>query len=229
MIEVFGLAHGTDESERSMRNPDNMKSNSKLSGFTLIELLIVVAIIAILAAIAVPNFLEAQTRSKITRLKADMRTVVTALEAYTVDNNNFIPPWPVGLKPPNSTFAQYPLKVTLADGSPLYPHVGNYLTTPVSHITSIPTDPFATAGMIRYAVQSWNFSIGEVSFWYQADLREPYNIYITNKWYVNIGYLLRSPGPSEIFVGESILYNPTNGTISAGEILYLRTDGFMVE
>jgi len=55
--------------------------------FTLIELLIVVAIIAILAAIAVPNFLEAQTRSKVSRARADMRSAATALESYFVDNN----------------------------------------------------------------------------------------------------------------------------------------------
>ena len=56
-------------------------------GFTLIELLIVVAIIAILAAIAVPNFLEAQTRAKVSRVKSDLRTYATAIESYAVDNN----------------------------------------------------------------------------------------------------------------------------------------------
>ncbi|MDX1972194.1 MAG: prepilin-type N-terminal cleavage/methylation domain-containing protein [Candidatus Sumerlaeia bacterium] len=58
-------------------------------GFTLIELLIVVAIIAILAAIAVPNFLEAQTRAKVSRAASDMRTLDTALAAYFVDNNKY--------------------------------------------------------------------------------------------------------------------------------------------
>lgn len=57
----------------------------KYRGFTLIELLIVVAIIAILAAIAVPNFLEAQTRAKVAKGVADMRTLATAIESYRID------------------------------------------------------------------------------------------------------------------------------------------------
>src|ERR1041384_5513540 len=59
--------------------------------FTLIELLIVVAIIAILAAIAVPNFLEAQVRAKVSREINDMRAVATALESYASDCNAFPP------------------------------------------------------------------------------------------------------------------------------------------
>src|SRR5210317_1521974 len=62
-----------------------MNRNRSSNGFTLIELLIVVAIIAILAAIAVPNFLEAQVRAKISRAKNDLRTIATAVESYSTD------------------------------------------------------------------------------------------------------------------------------------------------
>jgi prepilin-type N-terminal cleavage/methylation domain-containing protein len=63
----------------------------KTKGFTLIELLIVVAIIAILAAIAVPNFLEAQVRAKVARVKSDQRTMATAIESYFVDHGSYLP------------------------------------------------------------------------------------------------------------------------------------------
>jgi general secretion pathway protein G len=62
-----------------------LKRDSK--GFTLIELLIVVAIIGIIAAIAIPNLLNAIDRGKQKRTMADLRSVGTAVESYAVDNN----------------------------------------------------------------------------------------------------------------------------------------------
>ncbi len=60
---------------------------NRQKGFTLIELLIVVAIIGIIAAIAIPNLLNAIDRGKQKRTMADMRSVGTAIESYAVDNN----------------------------------------------------------------------------------------------------------------------------------------------
>ena len=61
----------------------------KEKGFTLIELLIVVAIIGIIAAIAVPNLLTAIQRSKQKRTMADLRAIGTALGSYQVDYNKY--------------------------------------------------------------------------------------------------------------------------------------------
>jgi type II secretion system protein G len=63
------------------------KRNNK--GFTLIELLIVVAIIGIIVAIAIPNLLNAIQRAKQKRTMGDMRTAGTAAEAYAVDFNRY--------------------------------------------------------------------------------------------------------------------------------------------
>jgi prepilin-type N-terminal cleavage/methylation domain-containing protein len=58
-------------------------------GFTLIELLIVVAIIAILAAILIPNFLRARAQSQISASKGNMKNFGTALESYFVDSGQY--------------------------------------------------------------------------------------------------------------------------------------------
>jgi general secretion pathway protein G len=67
----------TDKEERMKRQ----------KGFTLIELLIVVAIIGIIAAIAIPNLLNAINRGRQKRTMSDIRSIATALEAYSVDFN----------------------------------------------------------------------------------------------------------------------------------------------
>lgn len=63
-----------------------MMSNRK--GFTLIELLIVVVIIGILAAIAIPKFANTKEKAYIASMKSDLRNLVTAQEAYFSDNNS---------------------------------------------------------------------------------------------------------------------------------------------
>src|SRR6187431_1614672 len=63
--------------------------NRKQKGFTLIELLIVVAIIGILAAIAIPNLLTAMQRARQKRTLADMRTIATAWEARASDTGGY--------------------------------------------------------------------------------------------------------------------------------------------
>ena len=91
--------------------------------FTLIELLIVVAIIAILAAIAVPNFLEAQTRAKVARVNSDQRAIAMALEAYFIDND-YYPLRNAKMSPPKFWQRQ--------------------LTSPIAYISGCCADPFCT-------------------------------------------------------------------------------------
>ncbi len=179
-----------------------MKSNKK--GFTLIELLIVVAIIAILAAIAIPNFLAAQTRAKVSRAKGELQSLATALESYFVDNNEY--PWCVE---PFVTAPQY---------------VPNVITTPIAYLSSNSfLDPFrapdSAATYMRYRYM-------EVDSLYikGSAAAEAYGSFY-GKW------RLSSSGPDRIFGPTGYLsyqgysynilfpYDPTNGTVSNGDIM----------
>jgi prepilin-type N-terminal cleavage/methylation domain-containing protein len=63
------------------------KLTKNRGGFTLVEIMIVVAIIALLAAIAVPNFLRARKRSQATRILQDLRMLTGALDQYAIETN----------------------------------------------------------------------------------------------------------------------------------------------
>jgi prepilin-type N-terminal cleavage/methylation domain-containing protein len=131
--------------------------------FTLIELLIVVAIISVLAAIAVPNFMEAQVRAKVSRTKADLRTLALGLEAYRVDTNKY----PDGTDNPNRYDARIgaylgPLAkgyYTLATRDGLTKTAGRdfwTLTTPIAYVSEFFKDPFAEngKGFLTYSYRS---------------------------------------------------------------------------
>src|SRR3978361_280099 len=63
------------------------KLNKNRGGFTLVEIMSVVAIIALLASIAVPNFLRARKRSQATRILEDLRIIDSAVAQYAIENN----------------------------------------------------------------------------------------------------------------------------------------------
>ena len=90
------------------------KLNKTRGGFTLVEIMIVVAIIALLAAIAVPNFLRARKRSQATRILSDLRVIDSAIDQYAIENN----------KSTGNTVAWADVQAYLKKGSVLYNSTG---------------------------------------------------------------------------------------------------------
>ncbi|NUP88355.1 MAG: prepilin-type N-terminal cleavage/methylation domain-containing protein [Candidatus Sumerlaeia bacterium] len=205
----------------------------RLRGFTLIELLIVVAIIAILAAIAVPNFLEAQTRAKVSRVRADQRSLATAIESYYIDYN------------------RYPLSVDKTTDATWSPRIRAYtaLTTPVAYITSAFPDAFnatalppagfgasdqrvlvywGTDFLVEYITMSGTTvnqrpRTAQMIFVYWPEVSDGTNLLREPLW-ASLSFgpdrdfdVLDAGFPSPIWQ-----YDATNGTISNGDIVRLR-------
>ena len=205
----------------------------KKKGFTLIELLIVVAIIAILAAIAVPNFLEAQVRSKVSRCKSDMRSLATAIESYAVDNNHFPP-----MVAPNADQGDgvNGPSVFYGDVDAAVSSRFVWLTTPTAYITSVFRDPFVNP-KVKFAYDPY----GDVSEYYDTyDYVDAESLWSGGAiggsrgaagcsgamWHV-VG---AGPDRKNCYGGGvntypqvvnegGCDYDPTNGTISAGDIV----------
>ena len=183
--------------------------------FTLIELLIVVAIIAILAAIAVPNFLHAQLRAKIAKSVAEMKSISTALEAYRADN------------------VEYPPFLTSGPDAS-YHFILNPLTSPVAYITSVPQDPFARASSedFRLANGSYYRGDGIDTRDYLYTFRRPPGGSLNDPGYRAFHdlwgqWVLWGHGPDDCRQsGPDIVYEPSNGLQSWGDIVFSQKEGY---
>ena len=85
-IRGSGLVDAVKQTKGKQNSMLN-KLNKRRGGFTLVEIMIVVAIIALLAAIAVPGFLRARKRSQASRIINDLRLIDSAVDQYAIENN----------------------------------------------------------------------------------------------------------------------------------------------
>lgn len=180
--------------------------------FTLIELLIVVAIIAILAAIAVANFLEAQVRSKVSRVMTDMRSVATGLEAYCVDHNHYPPAWDWAY----SEEALIRITTPVAYMSTLLSDLFNPNKVLWNTMTDPPGGRYADdttliAGLYVY------MSFPEITRNTATAFQRDFQNFTGRAWVHTMGWQMRSMGPN-LKDDVNVPYDATNGTISVGDI-----------
>lgn len=182
-------------------------------GFTLIELLIVIAIILILIAIALPNFLEAQIRAKITKARAEQRTIATAMDSYFLD------------------WAMYPPDHDPNDRN----QKGLYqITSPIAYLKTLPIEPFAQdSGMIGSTGEvSWEMGSSGLTPIQATVISVKGNVHAFNieshgpdvddDWHGNDDWPFCA-GPRSDPCGGGCNwtnYSPTNGTKSNGDLMH---------
>lgn len=173
--------------------------------FTLIELLIVVAIIGILAAIAVPNFLNAQIRAKLARCTSDMKALKSATQMYEMDNGSAF--GHQGANPMSELAV---------------------LTTPIAYMGSMPVDPFR-GEKSKYGDLSTNYDYAAFGPEGGPLDRSNYGGRKVRSWYYHsLGPdldedLWGGSGPKFVVGGtmdfKRWLYHSSNGLASSGDII----------
>jgi prepilin-type N-terminal cleavage/methylation domain-containing protein len=180
-------------------------------GMTMIELLIVVAIIAILAASAVPNYLEAQTRAKASRAQADQRSLATAIESYATD------------------YGKYPCYGNPRDYAPFAGEAVVFvplgLTTPTAYMTSLPPDIFPghRTGLAAGDKANTYFYMNNYACVYLGRAQEEGHVQSHYRALTGtdrpVRWTVWSFGPDLDDDHGVTLYDPTNGTVSSGDLM----------